>query len=290
MAGSLTPSAGVAANALRSHWDGRFMRRPNENRNITRYFTEPVDVDKIGDTLYMRILPVQPANALANSAAGTGLIYDNTAVDRVAAVPAFSYSAIAPTLVLVERMENPDEAKMLAGYRTQLTAGLWSSIEATAAQNATTISTMLGAPSNISEALFLQAKGILRGQAKEYADQESGDPAMHLVYDTTQIQYVESIPAITHAMIRGDKANPTVNGPVQQGWGFRFNASANIYKDSNIAYNMLFTKEAFVIGFNAKPRLLDPQPVEALVRYIAIADAASTELLDECAVIIRSPF
>jgi hypothetical protein len=290
MAGSLTPSAGVAANALRSRWDGRFIRRPNENRNISKYFMEPEGVDKIGDTLYIRILPVIGTNSLSTSDTGLSLTYDNTAIDRVAATPAFSYSAVRPTLVLVERMDNPEEAKMLAGYRTQLLAGLWSSIEATAAQNATTISTQLGAPSNITEALFLQAKGILRGQGKEYTDMEQGDPMIHFVYDTTQIQYVESIPAIMHAQIRGDKANPTVQGVVQEGWGFKFNSSTNIYKNAGVAYNMLFTKEAFVLGFNVKPRLLDPQPEEATVRYIAIADSASTEVLDECAVIIRSPY
>ncbi len=86
MAGSLTPSAGVAANALRSRWDGRFIRRPNENRNITKYFTEPEGVDKIGDTLYMRILPVIATNSLSTTDTGLSLTYDNTAIDRVAAL------------------------------------------------------------------------------------------------------------------------------------------------------------------------------------------------------------
>lgn len=289
MAGSLTPASGVAANALRSRWDSRFTRKPNENRNITKYATEPEGVDKIGDTLYMRIIPVVSASSLSNSDTGLSLTYDNTEITRVAATPAFTYSAIRPALTLVERMDNPEEAKMLAAYRNQLLAGLWTGIETVYAQNATTISTQLGAPTNTTEALFLQAKALLRTSSKEYGDMEQGDPPMYFFYDVSQIQYVESIPAIMHADIRGDKTNPTVNGLVQKGWGFRYSASGNIYKNAGIAYNILHTKLAFVLGFNAKPRLLDPQPEEATVRYIAIADSASTELLDECAVILRSP-
>ena len=138
-------------------------------------------------------------------------------------------------------------------------------------------------------ALFLQGKGLLRGVAKEYADMEAGNPLMHFVYDTSQIQYVESIPAIMHADFRGDKQNPTVSGLIQKGWGFEYSSSGNIYKNAGIAYNMLFTKLAFVIGFNSKPHLLDPQPEELTVRYICMSDAGSSELLDECAVIFRSP-
>lgn len=289
MAGSLTPASGVAANALKSRWDSRFTRKPNENRNITKYTTEPEGVDKIGDTLYMRILPTIAAGSLSNSATGTGLDYDNTEVTRISATPTFNYSAIRPALTLVERMDSPEEARMLAGYRNQLLAGIWTSIETTFAQLATGISTQLGAPTNVTEALFLQAKGLLRGNSKEYGDMEQGDPSMYFCYDTSQIQYVESIPAIMHADIRGDKQNPTVSGLVQKGWGFKYTTSTHIYKNAGIAYNMLFTPLAFVLGFNAKPRLLDPQPEEATVRYIAIADSASAELLDECAVILRSP-
>lgn len=292
MAGSLRPQTGVQANLLRSFWDARFTRRPNENRNITKYFTSPQGVDKVGDALLMRILPTITAGTIATSAtaaAGTGLTYDDTATDRISATPTFSVSAVRPALTLVERMNEPDKQAMLAGYRDQLLAGIWVSIETTAAQLATGISTQLGAPTNMSESLFLQGKGLLRGNAKEYADWEDGNPMMYFCYDTSQIQYVEAIPAFMHADIRGDKQNALVSGVVQKGLGYKFTASTNIYKNAGIAYNMLFTPLAFVLGFNQKPALLDPQPEEATIRYIARADSGSAELLDECAVIIRSP-
>lgn len=285
MAGSHTVT--TAALALKSMWDDRFTRRPNENRNITKRFMKG---DRIGDTSYFRITPTITASS-GDGTSGLSLTYDNTATERVSITPTSAYSAIRPTVQLVKRFTEPDAAKQLAAWRNQGMAGVWTSIESTAAQLATGISTQLGAPTNITEALFLQGKAILRGQAKEYADMEQGSPGMYFVYDTSQIQYVESIPAIMHANIRGDKANPTTNGLVQQdGWGFTFSTSAHIYKNAGIAYNMLMAGDkAFVIGFNAEPYWLDPQPEELTVRYICFADSGSTELLDECCVVFRTP-
>jgi hypothetical protein len=287
-AAGITPGT-EGANLLAEKWAADIYRRPNEKRAITKYATEPVGAQKVGEILHCRILPVVVSQTLASTAQGqgSGLTYHTETVEEVTATPTFHYGATELPRHLTNKMSDADQAATIAGYRQQMMGGLWVGIETLHAQEATGISTQLG-PANITEALFLQGKGLLRTAAKEYADMEQGDPMMYFCYDVSQIQYVEAIQAIMHADIRGDKTNPTVQGLVQKGWGFEYHASGNIYKAAGIAYNMLFTKLAFLLGFNEQPNLLPAQIFELAVRYFAVAEAASQELLDECCVVFRT--
>jgi hypothetical protein len=287
IAGILPGTAG--ANLLREKWAGEIYLRPNENRYLAKHVTEPMGATKMGEILHMRILPVIATNTLGTSseANASALTFHTSTIDEVTATPTFHYAAVNLPMTLTFKLDDGDQAATIAGYRKQGMAALWSAIEVLLAQEATGIATQLG-PSNITESLFLQAKGLQRTNAKEYADAYDGNPAMHFCYDVSQIQHVEAIAALMHADIRGDRSNPVVDGPLQKGLGFTFRPSGNIYKAAGVAYNMLFSPLAFALGFNEKPMPLAPQPDGASVNYFFVAEAGAQELLDECCVVIRS--
>jgi hypothetical protein len=101
------------------------------------------------------------------------------------------------------------------------------------------------------------------------------------------MQYVDAIQGITHAYARGDGASPTVKGVVHDAWGLTLTESGNILVSGGVAYNMLFTEEAGVAGYNLDVTVKKEQEFEAVTRLIVEGEAGFDEVFDEAGVGIR---
>lgn len=265
------------------------MSRPYEESVIAEKLMRPVSVEKIGNVMYTRVLP----RITANSAyAGTGLdvsaLGHTGTVEEIPCTPLFSYAFVELTDHLMSKLGKGDSGQVKAMYRKGLMKAVNVVFDADAGTLGSGFSNQLGLPSNFDQSLLLAAKGLLVTNAKEFVDFNSGTPNINLCYHPSQMQYVDAIPGITQAYARGDKQNPTVKGVVHDAWGLSLAETGNIYTAAGVAYNMLFTRQAGVAGYNLEAKLKGEQEDYLVTRIICEGEAGFDELFDECGVCIRS--
>ena len=275
--------------ALKDMWDAEIKSHPYEESVICALLDRPNGVEKAGNQLWVRILPRFTAQTLTGTQEGTTLNYFAGAVERVAIVPVFSYSAAQVPDHLTSKLTSADSGNLLAGFRRGMMKAVQAAFDVDAGTLGTGFSNALGLPSNLDQSMLLAGKGLLVTNAKEFVNFNSGSPNINLVYHPSQMQYVDAIVGIMHAYARGDKSNPTVSGVVHDAWGLHLVETGNIYTAAGVAYNMLFTKEAGVAAYNLEVKMKDPQQFEAVTRYICEGEAGFDEQFDEAGVTFRTP-
>jgi hypothetical protein len=188
---------------------------------------------------------------------------------------------------LISRLSNERESALRATYRKQMSEKFGEKTDIEIGELSTGISNALGAPSPIDSTLLLAGQSLLSTNAKNKVGlDKDGMPKPVLAYHPSQIQFVNQSVPMAHAYARGD--NKGTKGIVIDAYNCRLKETGNIYCAAGVCYNMLFTKEAFVIGYNEKPNFLPPQMDGLVERLPAYQDVGVAELFDECAVILRS--
>lgn len=275
-----------AANYLRTEYDADFRLKAYEDAVITADFQEPQGVEKIGNSLVIRIIPTVTAQPLISTDKGVGITYDSTSGLSVSVTPVGRYGAIELPIHTVVKLVNGDEPALKAGYRDQLMGSVKESFDAYAAsQVGPGISSAKG-PANFDKTSLLDAKQTLRVNAKNHYNIRNSQ--VFVKYHPSQIKFLESIQEIMNANFRGDSENPNVTGFVVEGWGMTFGESGNIYSTAGTVYNLIHLKSAFVRGYNQPAMLLDPQPFELVTRFIAYLEGGVQEVFDEDAVLFKS--
>lgn len=277
--------------ALTDEWTAEFKLKPNEEMVIANNFDSPVGASKIGNQMHIRILPVISANTLATTDQGTGLAagnYHTGTILEITVDPTFAYGIVEIPDHMVSKLSDSDSGAMKAGYRKQLLASLNTYIDEIAGELASGASAQKGAPSNFDKSLLLDAQGTLATNAKEFIKLAQGTP-MFLCYHPSQVKHVNAISEITAAYARGDSANPNVKGVVIDAWGMSMAESGNIEQDQGVTYNMLHAKQGYVLAYNVKPKLKEPQDYEFAVRLPAFCEFGVAEVFDEACVAIKSP-
>lgn len=274
------------AALLRTEYDADIRAKAYELPALLADFMKPQGIDKVGNSLVVRIIPTVAVQSLASTGTGQSLTYDTGTVLSVTATPVGRYGAVEIPDHLVSKMAAGDESQTKQTYRDQIMGTMKEGLDAYAGSTlAPSISTAKG-PVNFDKSNLLDAKQSLRINAKGHYKLNSS--TVHVKYHPSQIKHIESISEIMNADARGDSENPNVSGYVVKAWGMTFGDSGNIYSSAGVVYNMLHLKTAFVAGYNKEPYLKPEQPFELTTRFIGYSEMAVVEVFDEDAVLFKS--
>jgi hypothetical protein len=281
------------ADLTAQEWSEEIMTAPNEEGVIVKdvkVATATRSKGAMGEVLNISIIPIVTARELTTSQQGQGsdITYETASVSDIQVTPLFTYGIVELPDHLTNKLSDSREAATKAAYRKQLLAMLDTKKDVEVGELATGFLSQLGGPGNFDKAGLLSALGTLTTNAKEFVKlRKGGRPAAHLKYHPTQLQYLNAISEISNAYARGDGAG--TSEVVMDAWNMTLEETGNIYVSAGVAYNLLFTPEAIVIGYNQKPIIKPEQEFEFVVRMPASQEFGVAELFDEACVVFRSP-
>jgi hypothetical protein len=275
-----------AAAYVKTMYDADFRLKAYEDSVIVADFDMPQGVDKIGNSLVIRIVPTIAAQSLTSTGTGIALNYDGTTATSVSCNPVGRYGAVEIPIHLVAKMANGEETALKTAYRNQLMGSVKESFDAYAGSTLGPGLSNTKGPANFDKTSLLDAKQTLRINAKSHYNMKTSQ--VFVKYHPSQVKYLESITEIMNADARGDSENPNVAGFVVKAWGMTFGESGNIYSAAGVVYNILHLKSAFVRGYNQPAFLLDPQPFELVTRFISYLEGGVVEVFDEDGILFKS--
>ena len=279
-----TGTEGLAA--LKSRWDSAFRTAPNEESVIIKDFDKPTGVERIDNTLYIRIVPIVTPASIASSSKGSDAEgYQNASITAISATPSFYGSIVQLPDNLISNLGAADTAALEAAYRKQSLAALDQQFDALGGNLATAVGTIKG-PGNFDKTSLLDAINAVVTGAKDHL--KIGVDNVHVKYHPTQWQHIMAVAEIANAYARGDKQNPNVKGVVMDAWGATFAETGNVKLSGGFYYNMFFVKSAFVQGWNLKPTVKPMQDFEFSRRLVVEAEGGCAEVFDGDAAVHKS--
>lgn len=285
----MTPT--LAANALRQEWTGDFKRKANEEMVIAGDFDRPEGVTKneITKQLNVRILPTLSVTDVGDGSEYTNLTYDSQADLVVSGTPLHGVCPVQIPDTVVVRMVEGESAAYKKAKRDQILAGLDEYIDEKAGILFASLSNMRGAPSNLDWSLICDVHGTLLTNGKEHI--KGGQTKLHLKYHPSQAKYLNAIPQVMEARMRGsvNEKAPTQTGVVLEALGMSLAETGNCYQSAGVTYNGAFAKSAFMYAKNLAPRIKEPQVFEGVVRFIGQVEFVVFEVFDEDGVGLRTP-
>lgn len=290
-------SATSIANLLVQKYKPGFALGANEESVFTKYCDDATGrAGKMANQINIRIL----GGGLTGQtivAGGSGLTLTDTseAGSSVNATPTFIYNAAYLSLPALSRLAEDGPAAE-AAYKAQLMASVMTKIDTTGTNLAQYLTTSVeGGAVTLDQALMTKCLKDLITQGKDHFG--AGKRAVFLIHPA-QSDALLNIPTITAANIRGDSVNPIPSGWVWDAWNCKIEESGNVYSTGGIAYNMLFIPGenaspnakmgTFAVAYNMKPQPLDPQPVEAQMRFITVAEVGFVEVFDYDGVLMKT--
>jgi len=273
-------NSAVNTDSLVSVWSPELGMDPSEETKIADWVMEAPGVEKIGNLLTLRKIPVFSARnyatpttpASANSAQRSQLDFNVNTTPVVTVTPQGRYSAVGLEPGMKNRaihdgayrsaykkriMDSLKEAQDIALF------ALGSSLSGTVSQ------------ADIDDAMIRTALGQLATAAKGKFTEDS---VKLLVVHPSELKNVWGIPAIKEYQIRG-----TIGSAVNlkmNAYGLVWRESGNVLFNAGSYYNPLLLKDAWVIGWNEKPHILDVQWDGLSENFIAYEEFGVAEYFD----------
>lgn len=274
----------TALNLLESTYRAELATQCNEEMRIANDFDNGNDgLSKFANVLNIRKLLRIAASTLGASTSNKSLTYTANTELVVQVSPTFAYGAVEIARTLLSRLIA--EAKLRAGYRKLIAAGLATKIDADAGQLAASLTTNVkgSIAQNFDKTFLLDGAGALVETCRDLYNPGSGRWAF-LKYHPKQYKHVHAISEITNAQIRGDGEKPVKIGWVWDAYGLKLMETGSVYSAAGVAHNLLHIREAFVLAYNTRPEFLTPQEFELVWRLIAFVEYGVGEVWDEYAV------
>lgn len=275
------------ANHLETVWRPRLSLDTSELMEIANNF-EDAEVEKIGNSLVIRKVLPKTTNKLAGTSAmdAGALTFEQETETAATMTPQFAYAALAINQASQVRLLN--SAAYSAAVREQFLRSMPEQIDLDAGGLADDLATnVVGSGAvNISKDLILQAAGLLRASAKRYYT--PGKDIAYLRIAPTQLRYLYGIDSITSANLRGDSSNPNVTGVLVEAWGIDLGISGNVVSSGGAYHNLLHVKQAFALGYNAKPQIAKAQDNGLAMLIMGFTEYGVVEVYDAFAVDVQS--
>ena len=266
-------------SSLRTTFDAEFGLDPTEETKIADWVTEPVGTSKIGSILYLRKLSAVSAQTLTPSttaALRAGLTATNPTDTVVQAAATSKYGFAGFDKPQLNRVV--DDGNFRAGIRKQLSAAIREGVDISLFALGDDLSaTESGA--SIDDAMIRSALGQLATNAK---GKFTAEAAKLLVVHPTQLKNVWNVPAIKEYQIRG-----TIGAAVNlqmNAYGLVWRESGNVLNSGGSYYNPLLLKDAWALGWNEKPHILDEQVDGLGFALISYAEFGVCEYFDSSGV------
>ena len=275
-----TTTTTTALKFLPERWTPGLLQETTEEEVVGKNFSRPPGgVKKIGQKLHIpKMLAIS-----AQSGAGpysTSLTYSSNTEEEVTVSPEQSYAAVEIQRSVYLRMDiNPD-----GPYRQMLKYALAEYRDVTCAGLADNLATNVkgSAIASMDKGLLLDAQQALAISAKRRF--KPGETLWYIKVHPLQLKNCMGVFDMTADYVRGDAVRPLVSGWMSPVLGANIDESGNVLNTGGIIHNLAYIPEAFVIGFNEESTVLEPQPVELVVRIIATEEFGASEQFDEYAV------
>lgn len=275
-----TTTTTTALKFLPERWTPGLLQETTEEEVVGKNFSRPPGgVKKIGQKLHIpKMLAIS-----AQSGSGpysTSLTYSSNTEEEVTVSPEQSYAAVEIQRSVYLRMDlNPD-----GPYRQMLKYALAEYRDVTCAGLADNLATNVkgSALASMDKGLLLDAQQALAISAKRRF--KPGETLWYIKVHPLQLKNCMGVFDMTADYVRGDAVRPLVSGWMSPVLGANIDESGNVLNTGGIIHNLAYISEAFVIGFNEESTVLEPQPVELVVRIIATEEFGASEQFDEYAV------
>lgn len=285
MAGEITATS--QANSIVQEYQPGFGLAPNEELVVAAdFYNASGAVQAIGNLLTLRKLDIATASTVAAGDTGTGLTYSDL-TDTVSTLsPTFDYAASQIPLTILNRVGG--DAVYKAAFKKQLVASLATALDVAGGALYSSVTTNVtgGGGSNLDQSLFLESWNKLIVSGKDAFD--VGTTRATLVIYNKQAKNLMNIPGFTQANLLGETNGPLKRGWVNQPMNCNVRESGNIATAAGVAHSLLYLPMAFAKAWNMKPQVLDPQPIEAAIRIIAVQERGQTAYFEYLAVDLQT--
>lgn len=273
-----TYNAVTNTEALVSIWSPELGLDPTEETKIADWVSEAPGVEKIGNLLTLRKLPAfaarsyTPGNASGSNAIRSNLTWETGTTAVVTVSPVSKYSAVGLERAILNRAVH--DGAYRAGYKTQMMASLREAQDIALFALGSSLSSTVS-QADIDDAMVRTALGQLAANAKGKFKEGS---AKLLVVHPHELKNVWNIPAIKEYQIRGT-VGAAVNAQMNA-YGLVWRESGNVLNSAGSIYNPLLLKDAWVMGWNEKPHILDVQYDGLSENFIAYEEFGVAEWFD----------
>ncbi len=276
------------SNQLVNDWRPGFFAAANEEAVVSDEFNEATETSRgLHNQLTIRKIGVSTVQAMAAGyGAATGLTYNTDNPTPVTVTPAYYYAAIQWARNAKARLQE-DYAELSSKWRSQLIASLATKRDTIcAALPATGNTHIVGGANPLDLPTVLEAIQTLAVYGKDHY--KVGKSRAHIRIINTQIKALLSIQQLQEVKITGNDKSPLIKGWLWELANGDVNESGNIYTAAGVAHNMVYTNEAYVLGYNEKPEPWEPQMFEGVIRHIAGMDVGAAVLFDDYAVDLKT--
>lgn len=285
--GHLAVRAGTeAASILKEVWTDQFELDPTEEGVIAPLVATPNGVRKIGKKLHLRKLQAQSANKLTPSSHTTTMVADNLTYNQnteveVTVTPVVYYAGIELNRDAMN--EIIDDGEAIAGWRSQMLAVLNEKIDFEIFSLVNGLSqSEVGADTD--DAMIRSALGKLAKYAKRKF--KIGKTPFNVILHPDEIKNALNIPALKEYQIRGTQGSAT-SGQLVSAYGANFEESGLVLVSAGTAYQPLFIKDAWALGWNEKPHILEPQTDGLATRFLAYTEFGVSEWFDSSGITLN---
>jgi hypothetical protein len=267
-------SATQAANILREVWDSQFTLDPTEEAIVAPLVAEPVGVQKIGKKLHLRKIgtmtsSVQTIGTPSTSTAtlaSDNLTYHTNTEQEVTVTPTAYYVGIELNPDMLNQII--DDGNAIAGWRKQMLAALDEKIDSTLLALAQS-STYTESGAALDDAIWRAAVAKLAKNAKRKF--RIGKTPYNIILHPDVLSQALNIPALKEYQIRGNSGSAT-SGQLVTTYGANIEESGLVLSDAGTKYNPLFIQDAWCLGWNQKPKMLESQQDGLIMRFLAYTE------------------
>jgi hypothetical protein len=221
--------------------------------------------------------------ALATTAVGTGLTYQDPLGTPITLNPAGIYVALAWSQN--EGAENPYNID--SDLASEAERALAEGNDENAALNIASLTEFRGnGVADVTSALLRNAQALLTRNTNGQVAPGMGED-IYLVLDASQYPAAMSIEEYANAEARGDGENPYVKGVWSKGGGHNLLFSTVLPTDANGTHGCLWVKPAFGVGWNVRS-MIERQKEELQQRLILFNHLGTTIIHNLRAVDIRT--
>jgi len=269
-----------AASILRETWDSQFALDPTEEAIVAPLVSQPVGTQRIGSVLHLRKIAAQTVQSMSASTVqvADNLTYNQNTEAEVQVTPASIYVGIELNPDTLEQIVDDGEA--VAAWRKQMMAAITEKIDLDLLALAQSAS-LTESGASFSEALWQSAIGKLAKNAKSKF--KIGRTPYNLVLHPDKLSQALQISALREYQIRGNQGAAT-SGSLVTTYGANIEETGQVSVSAGTYYMPIFIKDAWAIGWNAKPKMLEPQNDGLAVRYLAYASYGVAEWFDSSVV------
>jgi hypothetical protein len=283
-------SATQASLILREVWDSQFALDPSEEAIVAPLVAEPVGVQKIGKKLHLRKIAniphtsVQTIGTPATSSttlASDSLTYYTNNETEVTVTPTAFYTAIELNPDALNQII--DDGNAIAGWRKQMLASLDEKIDYQLLQLASDAN-QSEASASFDDPTWRAAVAKLAKYAKRKF--RIGKTPYNLILHPDVLAQALNVSALKEYQIRGSAGSAT-SGQLVTTYGANIEESGLVKNTGGVKYNPLFIQDAWCLGWNQKPKMLESQMDGLVMRFICYTEFGVAEWFDSSIVSVN---